>query len=189
MTATIEVHPLSADRLPDFLAFFDGDAFANNPRWSSCYCQCFHEDHSRVVWRDRTAAENRALACERATTARMQGYLAYVDGRAVGWCNAAPRHLLHALDDEPTPDAERVGAIVCFVVAPAMRRRGVSKALLAAACDGLRSQGLSIAEANPRPDAASPAEHHLGPLALYLAAGFDVHRTDSDGSVYVRKAL
>lgn len=185
----IETYPLSAERLPDFLRFFDGDAFSDNPRWSSCYCQCFHEDHSRVAWSERTAAQNRALACERVATAQMQGYLAYVGGSVAGWCNAAPRHLLRALDDEPTPDAELVGAIICFLVAPRFRGQGVSSSLLAAACEGLRSQGLRIAEANPRPDATSAAENHFGPLRMYLAAGFDVHRRDSDGSVYVRKQL
>ena len=61
--------------------------------------------------------------------------------------------------------------------------------LLEAACEGLRRQGLRIAEANPRTAAASAAENHLGPLALYLSAGFTVHREDDDGSVYVRRAL
>jgi GNAT superfamily N-acetyltransferase len=185
----IDIQPLSGDRLKDFLTFFDGDAFSDNPRWSSCYCQCFYEDHNRVVWKDRTAEQNRALACERAVNGQMQGYLAYVDGRVVGWCNAAPRHLLRALDDEPTPDAEQVGAIICFLVAPQFRGKGVSSSLLAAACEGLRSQGLRIAEANPRPDATNPAENHFGPLSMYLASGFVVHRTDNDGSVYVRKDL
>lgn len=189
MSETVEIHPLSPERLPDFLSFFDGDAFADNPRWSSCYCQCYYEDHSRIVWKDRTAAQNRAFACERATSGGMQGYLAYVGARVAGWCNAAPRGLLRALDDEPTPDAELVGAIVCFLVAPRLRGQGVASALLAAACDGLQAQGLRIAEANPRADAASAAENHFGPLAMYLAAGFTVHRTDADGSVYVRKQL
>ena len=185
----IEVHPLTPARLPDFLGFFDGDAFADNPRWASCYCQCYYEDHSQVVWKHRTAPQNRALACERAASGAMQGFLAYAGGRVAGWCNAAPRHLLRALDDEPTPDTEQVGAIICFVVAPQFRRQGVSSALLAAACEGLRAQGLRIAEANPRPEATSAAENHFGPLAMYLAAGFGVHRTDDDGSVYVRKLL
>jgi GNAT superfamily N-acetyltransferase len=186
---SIDIHPLSPERLPDFLRFFDGEAFSDNPRWSSCYCQCFYEDHSRIVWKDRTAEQNRAAACDRAADGRMQGYLAYVDGRVAGWCNAAPRHLIHALDDEPIDDAQQVGAIVCFLVAPPYRGQGVSTALLAAACDGLRAQGLRIAEANPRPHAATPAENHFGPLSMYLAAGFTVHHTDSDGSVVVRKAL
>jgi GNAT superfamily N-acetyltransferase len=129
------------------------------------------------------------LACERINGQSMQGYLAYSDGAPVGWCNAAPRRLLRALDDEPIPDAEHVGTIICFLVEPSHRGRGVARALLEAACDGLRQQGLRIAEGNPRVDATSPSANHFGPLNLYLSAGFAVHRQDDDGSVYVRKAL
>ena len=76
----IVVRPLSAERLGEFLAFFGGPAFADNPHWSSCYCQCFYEDHNQVVWKDRTGAQNRARACERIANAEMQGYLASADG-------------------------------------------------------------------------------------------------------------
>jgi GNAT superfamily N-acetyltransferase len=119
----------------------------------------------------------------------MQGWLAYADGVPVGWCNAAPRPLLRALDDEPIPDAEQVGAIVCFLVEPSHRGRGIARQLLEAACEGLREQGLRFAEGNPAAEAASAAENHCGPLSLYLSAGFSVHREDEDGSVYVRRAL
>ena len=185
----VKVRALSPELLPDFLKFFDGGAFSDNPKWSSCYCQCFYEDHSVVKWSDRTASQNRALACKRIQGQSMQGFLAYSDESPVGWCNAAPRHLLRALDDEPTPDAEQVGAIICFLVEPSHRGRGVARKLLEAACDGLRQQGLRIAEANPRTAATSAAENHFGPLSLYLSAGFSVHREYEDGSVYVRRTL
>ncbi len=187
--ATIQVRPLSPTLLADFLEFFDGTAFSDNPKWASCYCQCFYEDHSVVKWSERTAGQNRALACTRIQGQSMQGYLAYSDGVPVGWCNAAPRHLLHALDDEPTPDAEIVGAIVCFLVEPSHRGRGVARQLLEAACAGLRQQGMRIAEAYPRTAPGSAAESHFGPLGLYLGAGFTVFREDDDGSVEVRRAL
>jgi len=185
----VDVRPLSPSNLNDFLKFFDDSAFSDNPNWSSCYCQCFYEDHTKVMWRERTAEQNRARACERATLGEMQGYLAYPDGQPVGWCSAAPRHLFRAMDDEPTPDAEQVGAIVCFLVAPEHRGKSIARKLLDAACEGLRTQGVKVAEANPRSSANSPADNHFGPLRLYLSNGFHVHRTDDDGSVYVRKFL
>lgn len=185
----VQVVPLTPRRLSDFLKFFDGSAFSDNPKWSSCYCQCFYEDHAVVRWSERTAAQNRDLACERIQAGSVQGYLAYAGGAVVGWCNAAPRHLLHALDEEPTPDAEHVGAIVCFLVEPSHRGRGVARQLLEAACDGLRRQGLRIVEANPRTTGHSAADNHFGPLGLYLSAGFSVHREDTDGSLHVRRAL
>ena len=186
---SVEVVPLSPERLADFMAFFEGEAFSDNPKWSSCYCQCFYEDHSKVRWPDRTAAENRECATRRIVGGEMQGLLAYQAGRVVGWCNAAPRAMLHALDDEPVAAADEIGTILCFVVAPRLRGRGIATALLDAACRQLSAQGLRSVEANPRPDATSDAANHYGPLGMYLAAGFVVRRTDDDGSVWVGKEL
>jgi hypothetical protein len=93
----VEVEPLSPDRLADFMGFFEGEAFSDNAKWSSCYCQCFSEDHSKVCWPDRTGGENRECASRRITRGEMQGLLAYQAGKAVAWCNAAPR------TSEPTP--------------------------------------------------------------------------------------
>lgn len=190
----IEIHPLSPERQADFMAFFDGEAFSDNPRWAFCYCQCFYEDHRVVNWKARTAGENRDCAARRIATGRMQGYLAYREGRVVGWCSAAPRPLLHALDDEPPlqtspEELARTGTIMCFLVAPSQRGQGIAKALLDAACDDLRKQGMARVEANPRPDPASAADNHFGPLTLYLAAGFEQLRDDGDGSVWVGKDL
>lgn len=187
----VTVEALTPERLDEFLGFFDGDAFADNPAWASCYCQCFLVDHTRVVWKDRTAAENRADACSKIRDRRMQGQLAYVDGKVVGWCNAGPWRLMSALHAEPEPLADSLGEITCFIVSSAHRRRGVATALLAAACEDLRAQGLATVEAYARTDDASAAQNHHGPLAMYLAQGFAIHRADPDGSpgVYVRKSL
>lgn len=185
----MEILPLSAQRQADFMAFFEGEAFSDNPKWSSCYCQCFYEDHKKVHWAARTASENRGMAVQRMLLGSMQGLLAYDDGRVVGWCNAAVRTLLHALDDEPVEYPRQTGTILCFLVAPSARGKGVATALLKAACRHFEGQGLLLAEANPRTGATGNAENHYGPLAMYLAAGFSVHRTDADGSVWVRKAL
>jgi GNAT superfamily N-acetyltransferase len=189
ISSGIDVRPLSPESTADLLAFFEGGAFADNPKWSSCYCQCFYEDHSKVRWSDRTAPQNRDAACRRIGRGTMRGFLACRDGRVIGWCNAAPRPLLHALDNEPIADAAGVGTILCFLVAPSERGRGVASTLLAAACDGMRAQGLRFVEANPRPNATTMAENHYGPLRMYLAAGFSIHRTDADGSVWVRRPL
>ncbi|MEO8524355.1 MAG: GNAT family N-acetyltransferase [Caldimonas sp.] len=187
--SVVEIHPLSESRLTDFMAFFEGEAFSDNAHWSSCYCQCFYEDHAKVRWAGRSGAENRARAVERVCSREMQGLLAYRQGEVVGWCNAAPRALLHSLDAEPIDKPERVGTILCFLVAPNSRGRGIATALLKAACASLKAQGLAIVEANPRPQAKQDAENHFGPLGMYLAAGFEVRRTDPDGSVWVEQQL
>ena len=74
----------------------------------------------------------------------------------VGWLHAAPRHKLpHAFErmsvappaiDVPPHDA---AVIVCFVVAPAWRRRGVASALLDAALADLAARGVALVDAFP----------------------------------------
>lgn len=167
----------------------EGAAFADHPKWRSCYCQFLYVDHNQVNWHQRTAGENQADACRRIACGTMQGLLAYRDGQVVGWCNAAPRTMLGAFDDEPDPDAAKLGQITCFVVAAAHRRTGVATALLAAACELLRDLGLTIAEAEPLAEATTDAENHFGPLRLYLAGGFTVLKTAANGTVTVRKQL
>lgn len=185
----VDIRPLCPERLNDFLQFFDGPAFADNPRWASCYCQCMLVDHREVRWTERSAETNRQAACEGIADGRMQGYLAYRDGQVVGWCQAAPRLMLAALHASPDPDAASLGQITCFVVTAAHRRTGVATALLDAACAGLKAQGLSQVEAQPSLKDGTEAELHCGPLGLYLAAGFQVHHSDDDGDVFLRRVL
>ncbi len=64
-------------------------------------------------------------------------------------------------------DLERVGAIVCFVVAQPHRRQGIARRLLDAACEGFRRQGLAVAEAYPRKGSTSDAVNYKGPSQLH----------------------
>jgi GNAT superfamily N-acetyltransferase len=117
----------------------------------------------------------------------MGGYLAYSEGRPVGWCNVNWRHAYTTLDPAPASDARTV-AIVCFVVAKAFRGRGIAGRLLDAACVGARQLGATEIEAYPLGDSADEAANHYGPLPMYLAAGFEAV-SEQDGRVTVRKAL
>jgi len=169
---------LTADLLPDWLAFFDHDAFADHPEWAGCYCHFFHADHAEKDWDARSAEENRAASSALIRSGRLKGYLAYVDGKPAGWCQAAPRLLIPNIAGDPAlaaSDADEVGSIACFVVARAYRGLGLARHLLDAACAGFRAQGLRIAEAYPRVQAQGDAANYHGPLNLYLGMGFAPH--------------
>jgi GNAT superfamily N-acetyltransferase len=186
----IETRRLGPELLGAYLDFFDRRAFPDNADWSGCYCNFLHADCSARRWEAWTAEENRSAVVARIQAGRMPGLLAFAGDVPVGWCGAGPMTGFRALADEPREDRDRLGYVTCFVVAPDWRRRGVARTLLRAACDAFRADGLTIAEANPRPRAESDADNHYGPLGLYLSEGFEIWREDpSDGSVFVRKAL
>ena len=139
----LSIHPLTPALLPDWLAFFDRDAFADNPDWAGCYCHFFHADYAEKPFEDRSGPENRAAACALLAAGRMAGYLAYAGGQVVGWCQAAPRRLIPNLQADErlaVDDLDQVGAIVCFTIAAPFRRRGLARMLLDAALDGFRAK-------------------------------------------------
>ncbi len=181
--------PLTADRLRDYLGFFDTRAFTDNPRWSGCYCYFPIHDPQKVEWQQRTAAENRSSVTECILAGTTSGFLAYLDGEVVGWCHAGPWSMYPMLHEEPEHDTEKLGVVFCFVVAPEARGQGVAKTLLASACDGLRAQGMTAVQAKPMKNAEGAAANHLGPLSMYLDAGFRIVRETTDGDVFVRKSL
>jgi ribosomal protein S18 acetylase RimI-like enzyme len=185
---TVEVKPLTAERMDAYVRFFDKKAFTDNPRWAHCYCYFPYHDPAKVHWPERAADENRAAIRSCIRDGSAMGFLAYAGADVVGWCNAGPRHLYPMLHDEPAPEEPRTGTIFCFIVAPAFRGKGVARALLDAACVGLAAEGLKVVEARPVKHANTAAANHLGPLSMYLAAGFSIVRED-DEEVYVHKRL
>jgi GNAT superfamily N-acetyltransferase len=186
----IHVHPLTPDRLTDWLRFFDHDAFANHPEWASCYCHFLHADTRAKEWSAYTADENRRAVIPLIEQRRLQGHLAYSQHRVVGWCHAAAGAAIPALHDQPGATDDGVGNVVCFVVAASWRRQGVARQLLRAACDGLKLQGLTVAQAYPARAAVDVGAMHFGPLQMYLDSGFEVWRDiPGEASVTVRKRL
>ena len=200
MSATpIAVERLAPARCDDFLRFFDherGPAFADNPGWARCYCHYYHVPKA-MDWSRFTAAQNRLAMTSRIETGEQEGYLAYAADEVVGWVNAQPCHKLpHACDrlGIKAPDLDvpafQAAAVLCFVIAPAWRRKGVARALLAGALDSLAARGISVVDAFPfkAADSDTPADHYHGPEALFRAAGFSVLREDRDLTV-MRKRL
>jgi hypothetical protein len=76
----LSIHPLTPERLEDYLRFFDTQAFTDNPRWASCYCYYDLADPRQRKWEERSGEENRAAVSDRICRERMHGYLAYTVG-------------------------------------------------------------------------------------------------------------
>jgi ribosomal protein S18 acetylase RimI-like enzyme len=178
------VKELTSSLRDDFLLFFDNVAFADNPDWADCYCSLYH-------FANKGKAESRRQASSFVEEDRIRGFLAYDNEKPIGWCNAANRNsypTLHWLMG-PGPDKyEKVGSIVCFVVASTHRKQGVGSHLLNAACKKFAERGLEYAEAYPVKKPPSAAYSFPGPLSMYQKAGFSTHR-DADWYLVVRKRL
>jgi GNAT superfamily N-acetyltransferase len=180
----ITIRPLTPDRANDFLAFFDRDAFADNPAWSGCYCLFYNVEHGSD-WERRTPEQKRSEKEQSIKSGESQGLMAYLDGKVVGWCHAAPMSTLRGLAehvDSDDPEAATTGAIVCFNVAPSYRGQGLAKRLLGAACDALRNQGMTLVRVMPPREAPSAARAYHGTITMYEGAGFTF---EGDAGPYV----
>ena len=191
------VEPLTPSRRDDFLAFFDherGRAFADNPAWSGCYCHYFHV--APALWETLDASANRIAMQARIDVAEMEGYLAFDDAdRVAGWLNAQPRHraphCFARLEIPPTPldvPAHRAAVVLCFVIDPSLRRRGVAQALLTHALDDLRSRGIVLVDAFPARAAQSASAHFRGPAELFARSGF-APLMETDACIVMRRPL
>jgi ribosomal protein S18 acetylase RimI-like enzyme len=198
-TSGIAITPLRPEQAGDFLRFFDherGVAFADNPQWAKCYCHYYQVPKS-IRWASLSAPQNRTAMQARIEVGEMEGFLAFDGGEVVGWVNAQPRHKLpHCfahLGISPTPLAcapFEAAAIVCFVIAPTQRRRGIARALLRGAIESLAARGFKVVDAFPfkSGDSELAADHYHGPLLIFLDAGFSVLSEHKDLTV-VRKLL
>jgi GNAT superfamily N-acetyltransferase len=176
----VVVKPLSPELAGDFLHFFDDVAFVDNKDWADCYCLFYHFGKNDEEWYKRTGEENRRSAARAIQESRMKGYLAFVDDQPVGWCNANDKAAFARItSDEDMWDGteEKIASIVCFIVAPDYRRRGIASQLLDAVCDDYSRRGYKYVEAYPRKGELTSAQHYHGPLPMYVRKGFATYKT------------
>lgn len=81
----IEIFPLSADRLEDYLYFFEHVAHEDNKEWDRCYCVNYCSTDNR---QDAQAMDDpdvrRDYAARYIRQGILKGYMAYVDGKMAG---------------------------------------------------------------------------------------------------------
>jgi GNAT superfamily N-acetyltransferase len=158
------------DRLDDAVGLLtgrSGDGCLCQP-WRGFDTKARSGGRSRVeLLRDQTIGEPPA-----------PGYLAYLDGAAVGWVGVSIRtetpRLQHsrtipAIDDRP------VWAIGCFQIRPGYRRRGIAAALLDGVVDAARTAGAPGVESYPIDTDGRRVEvgaGFVGIASMFDAAGF-----------------
>ncbi len=167
---SIEVVPATPRRWDDVVTIMGGNGDVG------CWCQA-----------PRGVAKGYGMAApgSRSEALRSQlddeppaGMLAYVDGTVAGWCGFGPRPRLPRLERSrtiPKIDEQPVWSVLCFLVLPGFRRRGVAAALLDGVVDYARRSGAPGVEAypiDPEGGRVDVSFGYVGVTPMFEKAGF-----------------
>jgi ribosomal protein S18 acetylase RimI-like enzyme len=187
----VDIKKLSPDLLNKFLYFFDNVAFTDNPSWADCYCHFHHFQGSREEWAKSSAKHNRKASSELIASGKMNGFLAFLDDKPIGWINIDNKrnynYLPFKFEDKSLKDT-KIASIVCFVIAHQYRRQGLARKLLQEAIKALKEEGFTLFEAYPRKNVTSDAHHYHGPFLLYESEGFSIS-TENEKFYIMRKIV
>ncbi len=106
------------------------------------------------------------------------GMLAYVDRQVAGWCGFGPRPRLPRLERSrtiPKVDDQPVWSILCFLVLPRFRRKGVAAALLDGVVEYAHRAGAPGVEAypiDPKGGRVDVSFGYVGVTPMFDRAGF-----------------
>jgi len=183
---SVEVHPVTEDRIDDWLDLFDHDVFAGYPQWSSCYCSEPHRFTGEEGSNTGTWREKRAYMIDALRDGRSFGYLAYVDGRVAGWVNASKRADYALFRRGDAEDADTIG-VSCFAISPPYRGHGVARVLLDRVVADAGARGARWIEAYPFNE-AHDAPNFRGDRRLYDDRGFTEVKVRTRDTVVRRPA-
>ena len=178
----IEIRKLTPELAEDYACFFDKTPHDDDVYEHKCYCVCWASaDHSAGT--DFSSREKRReLAIRYINSGIIQGYLAYLDGQIVGWCNANTksdclkcigwlRNMTFVNEMESSSDI-KVKSIYCFTIAPDMKRKGIATKLLERVCEDAANEGYNFIEVYPNKHSDNISKGFMGPLELYKRNGF-----------------
>jgi GNAT superfamily N-acetyltransferase len=183
----VQIFPATADR-------FDDVATLLKPKREdvpACWCLTYRLTSSEFsVLKGK---ERPAYLQDLCTREHAPGILAYLDGVPVGWCAFGLRSEMGRLVRSrtiPKVDDTPVWSIVCFVVRPGYRRKGVASKMLEGAIDYASSCGARMLEAYPvetEGERINGSFAYVGTTGMFEKAGFGrVMQTTSQTSGKLR---
>lgn len=201
----IEIRKLTPDLIDDYIHFFDTTPHSEIPDNDDCKCYCvwWCNDHHDVNNIDYLLSQEkrRHYAREKINENKIQGYLAYFDNKVVGWCNANTKadclkcfcwqRFMGGVTSEIVEElsySAGVKSIFCFLIAPKMRRKGISKLLLERVCQDAAQDGFDFVEAYPKKTYTNEAKDFMGAAGLYMKCGFIV-QGETEDTLVMRKPL
>lgn len=193
----VVIKPLTPELSVDYFDFFENRAFTDNAPYR-CYCQLLQMtkeqakaalDHAQGRDPGRVSRE---VAERQIASGSLRGYLAFVEGASIGWCNANDKAnfpiesctgaRFHA------PAEKREKAVVCFEIAPEYRGKGVATALLRRVVADAKAEGYAAIEGFPVVRGERYEWDSAGPIRLYEKVGF-VKVAEQGKCVVMRKEL
>ena len=194
----LEIKKLTPADAEAYIHFFDTTPHDDCNPENTCYCVSWCSDDHRAMEVYPSREERKAMAAEYVKSGKLQGYLAYADGRIVGWCNANTKSecmncggwlfSMPQVSQLPFNEDEKVKSIYCFLVAPSMKRKGIAKQLLQYICRDAAESGFDYVEAYPQKDTTDESMHFMGFTGMYQDLGFDIYAETEDKYV-MRKRL
>lgn len=193
---SIEIKRLNPDLADDYFDFFENRAFTDDSPYR-CYCQVYQMSKARyLATRDYAMANpgpaSREEAERQIADGDLQGYLAYSDGKSIGWCNANDRANYPAdpYCDVPfyAPAEKREKAVTCFEIAPEYRGKGVATALLQQVISDAKEEEYIAVVGFPVLRNERYEWDCTGPIRLYEKLGFS-KVTKQDERIIMKKAL
>jgi len=135
---------------------------------------------NRKVWNQIKGAEAKKAFKNLVQKGKAHGILAFVGEEPVGWCSFGPRSDFPSLESVRVYNRSDIGdvwSIPCFFIHRKWRGKGLSRGLLRAAVEAMRTKGVKIVEAYPstttqdgrRPSASGA---FTGPIKIFEEFGF-----------------
>jgi GNAT superfamily N-acetyltransferase len=152
------------------------ELFGPNGACGGCWCMWWRLKRSQFV-KQKGPGNKRALK-RLVDSGDAPGLIAYAGNRPVAWCSVGPRDVYPVLDRSRVlkrVDDQPVWSVVCFFVARAFRRQGVTARLLKAAADYARKHGAALLEGypvDPRKGAMPDVFAYTGFPSAFRKAGF-----------------
>lgn len=194
MTMEIIIKELKPELSIDYFDFFETRAFTDESPYR-CYCQMYQmSKEQQKEEMDNFKSDDYGLLAKTIAEKQIKsgvlcGYLAYMDGKSVGWCNANDRAnfpsdpCTDVLFHSTIPQCEI--AVVCFEIAPDYRGRGVATALLNRVILDAKTKGFLAVVGFPVKRNERYEWDCAGPIRLYEKAGFQ--KTSEHGDVVIMK--
>ncbi|MGH8494774.1 MAG: GNAT family N-acetyltransferase [Gammaproteobacteria bacterium] len=143
-TEEIEIRPVTPYRWADLERLF-------GPRGACAGCWCMYWRRYHKDYESGKGNGNKRVL-KRLVAERVPGVIGYLNGEPAGWCCVSPRDEFVRLEKsrilKPVDDAP-VWSVVCFFVARAHRRTGLSVEMLRGAVDYAQRSGAKIVEGYP----------------------------------------